>query len=732
MHVKKTLAILATLAAAVAAPAQAPPQQSAPAPQQAQQPAPATQQAPASGSAIRTNTRLITIDVVVTDSHGNVVRGLKSDDFQVTEEHAGSQKIVKFDFVDASAPLTPPGGPLSAPPAPYLYSNLLPQRMRVPPTVLMMDALNTDIENQSVAHLHMLKLLKTLPPSTPIAVFVLGRSLRVVQSFTTDPALLRAAVDKTLQDPHNEQNPQDDPDSVSNVALDQNGDTETPANQALEDFEKIEFEAEMSLRVDETTDAMLAIARFLGGYPGRKNLLWFSEAFPNWITPNADFGTDSFAGTAVYTDKIQTAAEALADARIAVYPVDARGLETSKALSASQRPMMNRNKPGGGLPAQVTREDNARTDSQTTMQQIAQGSGGKICINTNDLAGCVQGALDDSSTYYELGYYPENVKWDGRFHKISVKTTEHGAKLRYRSGYIATITSAQTKAAPANILQQACRDPLPSTSIAITAETIAPKQGAADASSGRYLLTVSPNALSLAPGGGSRQLSMQMAICEYDAKGESFQFFLRDMSGPVSEAQYQSWQATGVRGIFDYDAKPEDRRLRFAFLDLPSGAIGSVDVPAHPHQFGPLPEMASSPAAPPAPGPVPPLAPPSGPPPSAHIVFHVASGASSTLDWAGASVTYLGNLGIDQGAPALFNSLFGAHYHCDAGALVSNDPGSTAKPNLVLTLSKPGGGSRAVVNLGGEAPVYSGDVPVDPSARAFFDYLWKLSHCQQP
>jgi hypothetical protein len=95
-------------------------------------------------------------------------------------------------------------------------------------------------------------------------------------------------------------------------------------------------------------------------------------------------------------------------------------------------------------------------------------------------------------------------------------------------------------------------------------------------------------------------------------------------------------------------------------------------------------------------------------------------------------VTYVGNLGIDQGAPALFNSLFGAHYHCDAGALVNNDPGSNAKPNLVLTLSKFSGGSRAVVNLGGEAPVYSGDVPVDPSARAFFDYLWKSSHCQQP
>ena len=101
------------------------------------------------------------------------------------------------------------------------------------------------------------------------------------------------------------------------------------------------------------------------------------------------------------------------------------------------------------------------------------------------------------------------------------------------------------------------------------------------------------------------------------------------------------------------------------------------------------------------------------------------------LDWTGDSVSYHGELGIDQGAPALFQNLFGARYHCEAGSLVPNDISSVATPNLVLTLSEPGG-ARAVINLGESAPSYSGEVPVDSSARAFFDYLWKLCHCQQP
>ena len=249
-------------------------------------------QAPAAGT-LKTNTRLITVDVVATDSHGNVMRGLKPEDFQVSEEHAGQQKIVQFSFVDASANSSPaPSGGLIAPPAaPYMYTNLLPEKMRVPPTVMLMDALNTNIQNQSEVHRHMVMLLKTLPASTPIAVFVLGHTLHVVQNFTTDPALLRAAVDRTLRSPDIERSAQDDADSPSNVALDQNGGNETPAIQALEDFEKTTFEAQMAIRVDETTDAMVSIAKFLGGYPGRKNLLWFSESFPDWIAPTSDFGS---------------------------------------------------------------------------------------------------------------------------------------------------------------------------------------------------------------------------------------------------------------------------------------------------------------------------------------------------------------------------------------------------------------------------------------------------------
>jgi VWFA-related protein len=740
MRLGKLVSVFAALAIATGAQAPAGPQQNPPS--AAPSPAPASptpprapaaaQQGPVSSAPIKTNTRLIAVDVVVTDSHGNVIRGLKADDFQVSEEHGAEQKITQFQFIDASAHPAPvyPRGLTAAPPgAPYMFSNLLPDNMRVPPTVMLMDALNTQIQNQAEVHRHMLMLLKTLPPATPIAVFVLGHTLHVVQSFTTDPALLRAAVDHTLRTPDIATNPQDDAESASNQFLDQNNDTETPANLALEDFEKMAFEQQMAIRVDETTDAMISVAKFLGGYPGRKNLLWFSESFPNWIAPTSDFGSDSFAGSATYTDKIRGASEALTDARIAVYPVDARGLEVNSLYSSAQDPHINRNNPGAGLGAQLNRDNNSRIDSQTTMQMIAESSGGKICVNTNDLSGCVQGALDDSSTYYELGYYPENIKWDGRFHKITVKTRQKGAHLRYRTGYFATEPGALGKQSPLQLLEQACKDPLPSTSISMTVESLAPKLGSADPAA-RYLLTISPASLTLPPGGMSRQLGLQMAVCEFDPKGESFQFFPRDLSAPVSEALYQSWQNSGIRDIFDYAAKPDDRRLRFAVLDVPSGATGSIDVPAHPKQFGVIPGLSGSTPTSASSNAASDVA-STAPAPPTHVGFRGSTGSSSMLDWTGDTVAYRGELGVDSGARALYSNLFNGKYHCEQGSLMPNDISAPGKPNLVLTLRKPDG-RKAIIDLGGSAPAYSGELPVDSSGRAFFDYLWKLCHCQQP
>jgi VWFA-related protein len=688
------------------------------------QPKPAT-----SSETIRTQTRLIAVDVVVLDSHGDPVRGLKKDDFQIFEEHNRQQAIAKFEFVDLLASGRQSAGDLASA---TIFSNELSGDPTIAPTVLLMDALNTDISNQVRVRQKMLSLLKTLSSTTPVAVFSLSHTLRIMQSFSTDPSVLRAAVDKTLRSVPIEQNPQDDADSPSNQALDLNGGQENQATRALEDFEAMTYEAQMAIRVDETTSAMIQIAKYLGGYSGRKNLIWFSEAFPSWIEPSADFGSNPFNGSASYGDKIRAAAEALTDARVAVYPVDAQGLAVDQLYSTAQNPHINRQNAGAGFAGQLTRQNAQRLDQQGTMDDVAETTGGRTCKNTNDLSGCVQSALRDGAVYYELGYYPEGIAWDGRFHKILIKTTEHGLKLTYRRGYFATEPqSSAARQNPQDLLKQACASPLPSTSIALKVLPIEPEQSRGPATQpapSRYLLNVSPSGLSFQMVEGLRHLDLQMAICEFDPEGNSFQFFSRDLSRAVPDDVFRAWQEQGIRSIFDYAAKPDDLRLRFAVLDVPSGEMGSLDVPAHPRKFAMVPAAevpATSRAAAARPEPE-----KNTSQVATKITFHTGT-ATSWLDWSGDALSYHGDIGIEQGAPAFFKSLYSANFHCEGGKLIGNDPGSDAKPSYLLTFRNPAG-PGALVELGGDAPAYSGNLQVDASARRFFDYLWKLCHCRAP
>ncbi len=355
----------------------------------------------------------------------------------------------------------------------------------------------------------------------------------------------------------------------------------------------------------------------------------------------------------------------------------------------------------------------------------------RTCKNTNDLSGCVNAALRDSSSYYQLDFYPQDIKWDGAFHRITIKTTRSGVRLSYRRGYFAVDGEQLAKQeAPDDRLRDACSDFLPSTAIRLTAHAVPQsQQGGAT-----YAVSIAPDALTLVPQGATQTIVLQAAVCRFSGKGDNFQFSKQDLSGVVSEDALRTWQTQGLSDSVTIHPDVDTHSVRFAVLDVPTGLTGALDFPI---SAGSANATAAAAPAPPPPAivikksilEIPDRPAPQGPqPPMGSLTFHGPSGNSGTLDWNGDALLYRGDLPVDQSAPAFFGYAFGGKFRCSAGALAPIDP-ATGEAKLVLTVRN-SEGRFATVELGGSEPKYSGDLVIDATARVFFNVVWSLSHCQ--
>jgi hypothetical protein len=91
---------------------------------------------------------------------------------------------------------------------------------------------------------------------------------------------------------------------------------------------------------------------------------------------------------------------------------------------------------------------------QNHLRDIADGTGGLALLNEFDRAKSVDAIVGDNSDFYLLGYSPDPIAHDGKFHPITVKVNRPGAIVRARAGYVAA-TNANTIATTQETLDKA-------------------------------------------------------------------------------------------------------------------------------------------------------------------------------------------------------------------------------------------------------------------------------------
>lgn len=127
-------------------------------------------------SVYRINARAVLVDVVVTDSHGDAVSGLRQRDFKLTED--GRPVRIAFFEEHKGAAIVPADLP-KMPPNVFTNVPIAPQSDAL--NVLLLDALNTREEDQTYVRAQVIEFLKTMKSGTPLAVFSLNTDLRLVQ-----------------------------------------------------------------------------------------------------------------------------------------------------------------------------------------------------------------------------------------------------------------------------------------------------------------------------------------------------------------------------------------------------------------------------------------------------------------------------------------------------------------------------------------------------------------------
>ncbi|HEX4074376.1 MAG TPA: VWA domain-containing protein [Candidatus Acidoferrales bacterium] len=423
--------------------------------QQQPSPPPAAEAPPPSAPVIHAESRVVRVDVIVTDKKGNYVHDLTPKDFRVYDNDK-EQQIVNFSFGSS------PTGPTAPPERHYM--------------VLFFDDSTMDLGDQARARQAALKFIDAdAGPDRAMAVVDFTGALRIIQNFTGDAAQLKRATEY----------------AKSSAVSPNDSDAPGGAAQAGAPLPSL-FNTGNDFGVYTLLLSIRTLAKDLAAVPGRKSVVLFTEGFP--LSEEAEI-------------ELTATVSACNQANVAIYPLDVRGLiapmPTGTQLLRRDPPGAGQphlvlaafpqkggggrggggapvggggggggrgpvggggGRPGGGAPGGgrgpvagggapmspypygtnpygatqpqmiLPTLPDTGTASQSIMYALADGTGGFPILNTNDLLGGLAKIAQEQDEYYFLGYAPADSP-DGSCHTLRVKMDRGGMKVRARTGY---------------------------------------------------------------------------------------------------------------------------------------------------------------------------------------------------------------------------------------------------------------------------------------------------------
>jgi VWFA-related protein len=512
---------------------------------------------------IRVTVDLVQVDAVVTNSAGRHVVDLSPQDFQVFED-GKPQKITHFSYVSGTAlpggaaPVdlprqSPLGKPLEAISRPA--TALRPEEVQRT-IVLMADDLALSPDDIPRVRKAMQSFVDgQMQPGDLAAVMTTSGGNGVMQQLTSDRRQLQASINRIHYMP---------------------GRTDLtwyePVTQPTAD--KL-YEKEIKARLGAIRSPALwmgtlgALAYAIGGLremPGRKAIALFSDGFPQ-----------SAGGIVQLANR----------ASVAIYTFDARGLVSFDATALDAGPA------AGGIRSAHNREAPYRA-SQTSLDELARGTGGVFFHDNNNLGRDLASALDDIRAYYLIGYQPnredfDKVRGEAQFHKIEVKVLRAGLRVRSRNGFVgipdqpAVLEDAARKSGKEE-LRKALFSPFHTNGFPVQLSAFYSAAARKDSKTGRRptvlraMLAIDARGVKFSDAPeGKKQLDLDIVAAAYGAANEAVASSDRTFHVAMAPDEMNRTVASGLMYGFEIEIlQPGPYQLRVAAWDANSERVASA------------------------------------------------------------------------------------------------------------------------------------------------------------
>ncbi|HME13090.1 MAG TPA: VWA domain-containing protein [Candidatus Acidoferrum sp.] len=489
---------------------------------------PATSQ---SQPVIRSNSRLVMLDVVVTDKAGNPVTNLTKDDFRVLED-SEPQQIANFETPAEHLNLVPAPAADSASPA-AKKGTVKPLTSSRAETILVLDELNTASVDMSFGWQSLLKYLRKQPAKleNPTAIMVLTkrRLIKVADPSQNTAQLIAKAKKIELELPSHSME----------------GGVQSAATLMLTSL----------LALDE-------IALSSADRQTRKNVIWIGTGFPVLSVYNVDLADrDRFLGYIRYT------ANWMQETRTTIYTVDPKGLPIVEPDYISD------------LGSTGVGQDFGSATSELIFESLAPATGGKIYRYRNDVDVALADAAENGATYYTLSYYPENSDFDGKFRKIQVQIVDQPKlSAATQQGYYAIDEGfGASKSELDFALSRAVTSPLPFASVqfdAVGKVLLAPPPTA------RFSVSVDRDTISWdQQPNGDQRTEITVVYAEMSGKSAVLGYKVKEMEIVIPKAQFANSPNHRILFNVNVPLPPKTDHLRFVVRDAATGRLGTYDAP---------------------------------------------------------------------------------------------------------------------------------------------------------